>query len=58
VYADLLESVYDVHRMVLYQALRWPLPDNPETEWQSGQQVSNYLWRGSRQNQPTFTDPT
>jgi hypothetical protein len=58
VYADVIESVFDVHRRILYQALRWPLPDNPAAEWQSGKQLSSYLWRGSHQPQPTFTDPS
>jgi hypothetical protein len=57
VFADLLESTYDLHRTALYQQLRWPLPTNPEQERQSGQQLTAYLWRGSDEPNPTFTAP-
>lgn len=56
-YADLLESAFDVHRLTLYQSLRWPLPTNPAEERQMGQQLTQYLWRGSNQPTPEFVDP-
>ena len=55
-FGDALETAFDLRRKDLYKTLRWPLPKNPEKEYEAGQQVSSYLWRGSRDNQPTFTD--
>lgn len=55
-YADLLESAFDLHRVALYQSLRWPLPANPAEELQMGRQLTEYLWRGSNQTKPDFTD--
>jgi hypothetical protein len=49
-YGDLLESAFDLHRMKLYQALHFPLPDNPAEERKLGEQVTEYLWRGSRRD--------
>jgi len=54
VYAELLDATFDLYRVDLYKLLRWPLPTNPFMERQSGQQISNYLWRGSDAHQPTF----
>jgi hypothetical protein len=54
-YGDLLESTFDLHRMALYQALHWPLPQNPAQERPLGLMLTAYLWRGSDQAQPTFT---
>ena len=56
VYADLVEYAFDVHRRMLYEALRWPTPKDPASEWQAGQEVTQYLWRGSDQSYPIFTD--
>lgn len=58
VYADLLESSYDMHRTALYEALHWPLPATPAAELQTGQQVTQYLWYGSNEASPTFTTQT
>ncbi|MEW6497219.1 MAG: hypothetical protein AB1589_32660 [Cyanobacteriota bacterium] len=55
-YADLLESAFDLHRTALYQSLRWPLPANPAEELQMGRQLTEYLWRGSNQTKPDFTN--
>ena len=54
VYGDLLESTFDVHRTLLYQSLRWPLPANPAAEHAAGQRLTAYLWRGSEEARPTF----
>ena len=43
VFADLLESAFDVHRGLLYRSLRWPLPENPRDEHASGEQITSYL---------------
>jgi len=55
-YADLLESAFDLHRIALYQSLRWSLPANPAEELQMGRQLTEYLWRGSNQTKPDFTN--
>jgi hypothetical protein len=52
IFGDLLESVYDLHRIALYQQLRWPLPANPKQEHAQGEQLTSYLWRGSNDPAP------
>jgi hypothetical protein len=54
-YGDLVESAFDIHRVALYEALRWPLPENPAEERAAGERLTSYLWRGSDDSQPTFT---
>jgi hypothetical protein len=55
VFADLLESAFDIHRIALYRSLRWPLPANPRDEHASGEQMTAYLMRGQDGTTPTFT---
>jgi hypothetical protein len=57
IYAELVEGCYDVHRRLLYEALRWPLPVTPAEERQRGEEITAYLWRGSgsKATTPTFT---
>jgi hypothetical protein len=31
----------------VYQAVRWPLPDTPDAERETGAQLTQYLWRGT-----------
>lgn len=57
VFADLVEAAYDLYRSDLYQHLRWPLPETPADEQQTGQEVSKYLVRGSDKPDPKFTAP-
>jgi len=57
VYSDLVESAFDLNRLALYQALRWPLPHNPAEEHQAGRALTDYLWRGSDKPSPEFTGP-
>jgi hypothetical protein len=57
VYGDLLESAFDVHRRLLYEALDWPLPRTPAEERALGEALTEYLWRGSDEFEPTFTRP-
>lgn len=57
VYGQLLEATYDLHRTALYQALRWPLPENPMDEKSKGKALTAYLWRGSNANMPLFSPP-
>jgi hypothetical protein len=54
VYGDLLESCFDVHRVLLYEALGWPLPTTPAEERACGEKITRYLWRGSDDPQPRF----
>ena len=57
VYGDLIEAAFDLYRLQLYQALRWPLPSTPAEERALGQTLTDYLWHGSDQGSPTFTMP-
>jgi hypothetical protein len=57
VYGDLIEAAFDLHRLELYKALRWPLPSTPAEERVLGQALTDYLWHGSDQGSPTFTTP-
>ncbi|WP_381801666.1 hypothetical protein [Streptomyces niveus] len=56
-YADLLEATIDVHRGLLYQALRWPTPTDPDDERRQGRKLTMYLARGLSGNSPTFIPP-
>lgn len=56
VVADLLETVFDLHRPALYEQLRWPLPCNPQEEHASGLGLTEYVARGSDASYPNFTD--
>src|SRR5262249_12578436 len=47
VFADLVEAAYDLYRSDLYQRLRWPLPETPAQEQETGQEITRYLVRGS-----------
>lgn len=45
-YGDLLDAAFDLYRDELYKALRWPLPENSDAEWEMGERLTQYLWRG------------
>ena len=55
VFGDLLDSAFDLHRTILYQQLRWPLPDSPAQEHETGAAMTEYLWRGTDNTEPRFT---
>jgi hypothetical protein len=55
VFGDLVEGTFDLHRMAVYEQLRWPLPINPHQEHAHGQRLTSYLWRGSYDPDPTFS---
>jgi hypothetical protein len=57
VFADLVEAAFDLYRSALYQQLRWPLPDTPADEPDTGGALTKYLARGSDKPDPTFTAP-
>jgi len=47
-YGKLLETAFDLYRPLLYQALRFPLPDDPKTEKEAGENLTAYLLRGTK----------
>jgi hypothetical protein len=53
-FGDLVQATFDVHRGLLYNALRWPLPANPKDERDSGQAMTKYLRRGATGTEPEF----
>jgi len=57
VFGGLVEAAFDLYRVALYQQLRWPLPDNPADEITAGERLTEYLWRGSILQTPSFTRP-
>lgn len=58
VYADLLESSFDLYRWDLYKTTRWPLPKKAgETELVTGSKLNQFLWRGYTEEPVTFTKP-
>lgn len=56
-FGELLTATFDVHRELLYKSLRWPLPEDPSAEKESGLAITQYLWRGSSRTTPKFTAP-
>lgn len=46
VFADLLDSVFDLYRARLYTELRRTLPTNAAEEVKAGELLTSYLWRG------------
>jgi hypothetical protein len=55
VFADLVESAFDLYRRNLYNALRWPLPEDPADERRQGRLLTEYLWRGLDTPDPKFS---
>ncbi len=45
-YGELIEATFDLHRHLLYQALRWTLPPDPTIERRVGQDLTRYLQSG------------
>lgn len=56
-YGEVFVACFDVHRGLLYQGLRWPLPASPAEEATCGTALSGYLQNGSASTEPRFTDP-
>jgi hypothetical protein len=46
-FGDLLESAFDLHRFLLYDAIGWHRPKNTQEEKDLGKQLTEYLWRGT-----------
>jgi hypothetical protein len=57
VFGDLVDAAYDMHRIALYQQLRWPLPTDPQDELVQGKLITTYLQVGSNDPTPTFIPP-
>ncbi len=57
VYGDLLRAAVDLHRLALYEELRWPLPSGPADEPLHGRQLSEYLFRGTGSDDLQFSPP-
>jgi hypothetical protein len=57
VYADLVESAFDVYRGELYKHLRWPPPANASIEPAEGDRITHYLWRGNHDAAIRFVAP-
>ena len=57
VYVDLLEAAFDVHRNLLYQALRVKSPKNPLQESEDGKKLTQYLWREPDAAMSDFYEP-
>lgn len=53
-FGDLLESAFDLHRFLLYDAIGWHRPKNTQEEKDLGKQLTEYLWRGTLPNPLTY----
>lgn len=51
-YGDLIRAAFDLNRFALYEALRWPLPENLKDEVDCGKELNEYLFRGSSEGTP------
>lgn len=45
-YGELIRASFDLYRVLLYDGLRWILPEDPNEERKVGEDLSSYLWRG------------
>jgi hypothetical protein len=58
-YADLIVATFDVHRVALYEALRWPQPARPVDERACGLAVTDFLWTGNTSSTVRYSsEPT
>lgn len=53
-FGDLLESAFDLHRFLLYDAMGWRRPKNTQEEKELGVQLTEYLWRGTTPKPLTY----
>ncbi len=47
IYAELIRAVFDLHRFKLYEAMHFHLPVDSNTETKSGEQLTQYIFRGA-----------
>ncbi len=57
VYGNLLNAAFDLYRLTLYDALRWPQPLDTSDEKNSGQRLTEYLFRGTLDTPVTLQVP-
>ncbi|GAA5051198.1 hypothetical protein HNP84_006512 [Thermocatellispora tengchongensis] len=57
-YGSLVNAAFALNRHRLYEGLRWPPPDSPETESKLGQDLTIYLHRGIAPDGMTFSTPS
>jgi hypothetical protein len=53
-YGELLEASFDLHRFSLYDVMGWPRPKNTQEEIKLGNQLTEYLWRGTLSKAVTY----
>ncbi|MGP4091935.1 hypothetical protein [Streptomyces sp. KR55] len=56
-WSGMVETMYDLYRFGLYEALRLEPPADPTTEAEMGRAVSQYLWYGTAENGTRFVHP-
>lgn len=52
IYGQLIEATFDIHRELLYKALKREMPTDPSKERQAGLELTRYLWRGADNSPP------
>lgn len=55
IYGQLIEATFDIHRELLYKALKREMPTDPSKERQAGLELTRYLWRGADNSPPQKT---
>ena len=53
-HGELLETAFDLHRFLLYDALGWNRPKNSQEEKVLGAQLTEFLWRGISPKKLTY----
>jgi hypothetical protein len=53
-YGDLLETAFDLHRFLLFDAIGWERPENTQVEKAMGTELKEFLWRGTLSRQITY----
>jgi hypothetical protein len=56
-YSKLIDAVFDLYRVNLYQSLRWKLPANTLEDKVFGLEITKYLWRGADPDNPALFQP-
>ncbi len=53
-YGDFIRTAFDLHRFKLYEALKWPRPEDTESEIDVGESLTQYLFYAERPANVTF----
>lgn len=56
-YSSLIDAVFDLYRVNLYQSLRWKLPLDTQEDKKFGLEITEYLWRGADPDNPVVFRP-